>query len=535
MGFFDFDVRVVVCNHCNAPIQASALGGNVRCEYCNQINRIKVRLEEPVEPIMAAQETIDEARRIEMLRKQVNNEISIPWSLKSLLNENSEIPEWKIQEAQAIWQGARAQLEKAMDFDQAETFWVLTYKLAEYFESQKKTAFVRGIYERALDVLTLPRHRQIIRGFLSRQAALTGDLASAEKWLAPCNPRSTDLHSDTEYRFSRACIDTVKEDWHAVLEVLGRSHHEVPTMALNLIPITVLRANALEKLGQLDAAFLEIAEYYEPLDRVVLSQMHFSNTGKHSLDLSQEYYSNYGVNVCTRCGLEKWAVLIDVKKAAQYGGFVDALKALQKAHEKETHGEQREAVKLLADYIGQSKTKQEFLWGIAEIFRQAGEVRCPTSLNVASAEQGMAKRSNAKNLDIGISGLLFPFLMLPFTFFVSEYLGSKIPAYFEIVVFGIPILALAVIVFFAVMKSRTKTRIVVSGIEAEAVVEKIEKTSTTVNKVRVMSVSLNILESGDSGHLVEVKLYEPDCVFKVGDKMDVLLDPLDEKKAMILL
>ncbi|HNS99184.1 MAG TPA: hypothetical protein PKL73_19660 [Polyangiaceae bacterium] len=78
----------------------------------------------------------------------------------------------------------------------------------------------------------------------------SGDLQAAETWLAPCDPRSDDLETDTAYRMSRALIDTAKQNWNAVLRVLGTNDSDIPIMDSFDTLAAVLRANALQRTGQ---------------------------------------------------------------------------------------------------------------------------------------------------------------------------------------------------------------------------------------------------------------------------------------------
>jgi len=114
-----------------------------------------------------------------------------------------------------------------------------------------------GMFESALAVFTLPRHRQIMRGYLSRAATRDGDLDAAEAWLAPCDTRSDDLHTDSAWRISRAYLDTAREVWGDVLEALA---DDLP-IADHSVPLAVLlRANAWEKHGDLGRASAVLRE-----------------------------------------------------------------------------------------------------------------------------------------------------------------------------------------------------------------------------------------------------------------------------------
>jgi hypothetical protein len=93
-----------------------------------------------------------------------------------------------------------------------------------------------------------------MRGYLTRCAARQGDLAAAEQWLLPCDRQSDDLETDSAYRFSRAFIDSARGNFNGVLHVLGSGTQDVPLMDAVDAVCAVLRANAWERVGQLQTA-----------------------------------------------------------------------------------------------------------------------------------------------------------------------------------------------------------------------------------------------------------------------------------------
>jgi hypothetical protein len=256
---FGTDVRVLLCKNCGAPIEASLGGGTVACGYCSMQNQVTSRREEPIEPAAAARQ-LDEGQRLIMLRQQDGQPMLPPASLSSLL-EGGGIAEWKIQEAVAVWQTTRREVESTGSFEAAERLLFLTIALANFYSGKGERLQQRAMFESALEVFSLPRHRQMMRGALARSAALDGDLAAAEQWLQPCNPRSEDLQSDTAYRISRATIDTARGDFNTVIAVLGQDLQQVPIMdAMEAIAV-VLRANAWERMGQVQVASQQFAQY----------------------------------------------------------------------------------------------------------------------------------------------------------------------------------------------------------------------------------------------------------------------------------
>src|SRR5262249_31979190 len=138
----------------------------------------------------------------------------------------SEVPPHKLQEARMIWSATRKQLAaQPGDFAASERLSWLTMLLRNTLTDERT---VRGLLQGALEVLILPRHRQTLRGHLSRGATKLGDLASAEAWLAGCDPASEDLQCDTPYRVSYALLETARGRFNEVLMLLGGTEEEVP-------------------------------------------------------------------------------------------------------------------------------------------------------------------------------------------------------------------------------------------------------------------------------------------------------------------
>ena len=132
--------------------------------------------------------------------------------------------------------------------------------LANHFSDTSDLLRQRAMFESALDVCMLPRHKQIMRGYLTRCAARQGDLAAAEQWLLPCDRQSDDLETDSAYRFSRAFIDTARGNFNGVLHVLGSGPKDVPLMDAVDAVCAVLRANAWERVGSYKPQSAQLTE-----------------------------------------------------------------------------------------------------------------------------------------------------------------------------------------------------------------------------------------------------------------------------------
>lgn len=270
---FSHRVRVAACDRCGAPHEAAIAGGAFACRFCNAQNMLAVRSEIVIAPGRAP---TPEAERIARLRQQDGRPLMPPPNLAHLM-ENGQLAAFKVDEAVSVWNGARHQLRaNPNDFDAAERMLFLSMMIAQFYKDKGEKLRQRALLESALDAVTLPRHRQILRGFLTRAAVLAGDLEAAEAWLRPCDAQSDDLSMDSEWRFSRAFIDTAKGNFQGVVTVLGRNLSDVPIEDASDDVCTVLRANALERLGDLDNAVLLLRARFaaggdarQTMDRVI--------------------------------------------------------------------------------------------------------------------------------------------------------------------------------------------------------------------------------------------------------------------------
>lgn len=269
---FSPTAHVVLCQSCGAPIEAAIVGGIVACRFCNAQNRIAARSETAVSATRGPQ--LPEPERLARLRAQDGRPLLPPQSLASLMPD-AEIPVWKMQEALAVWQSTRRELATTNNYEAAERLLFLTMGLANRYSEQNDLVRQRAMFESALDVFTLPRHRQTMRCYLARAAAKMGDLPGAEAWIAPCDAFSDDLGSDSEFRFSRALIDTFSGNFQRVLEVLGAQAEAVPIQDAMDDVCTAFRANALEKMGYLAAAVeqLKYRMTKGPRERAMLTKI----------------------------------------------------------------------------------------------------------------------------------------------------------------------------------------------------------------------------------------------------------------------
>ena len=249
MGVYSAGDRWLPCDACGLAIQTPIQGGTTQCSRCQAPFAAYAR----PDTVIPRSPPTDEGARRARLRAQDGKPMLPPPGFEQLIS-GSAIPPHKMQEARMVWSATRRQLQgQPGDLAAADRLVWLTTVLRNTLGAQDEAA-IRALLEGAMEVLIIPRHRQMIRCHLARGAVKEGDLQSAEAWLEGCDPGNEDLPADSSYRITRAFIDLAKDQPQSVLEVLGGNEQEVP-IDDSLDPLaTVFRAGAWEKLGQIDTA-----------------------------------------------------------------------------------------------------------------------------------------------------------------------------------------------------------------------------------------------------------------------------------------
>lgn len=247
---FTTQVRVLFCENCGGPLETAIQGGAVPCSFCKATNAVRPRLDR-FQSVSAQQ--LGEPERLSRLRMQDGVPLRPPPALASLIAGNG-IPDYKLTEAFDVFQATRKEVKTTNSPEASERLYFLSVMVAGTLAQKGDFTRVRALLETALDVVVLQRHQNCLRAMLARNAVREGDVASAEQWLSGCDPRSDDLPSDSDYRVSRGLIDTARGDLQAVLATLGRSSSDVPIADSLDEAAAVIRANALEKQGDVQGA-----------------------------------------------------------------------------------------------------------------------------------------------------------------------------------------------------------------------------------------------------------------------------------------
>ncbi len=262
---FSHSVRVLACGNCGAPLDASLSGGSVACAYCGTRSEIAGRddTEERAAAAAARSAPVSESERLAQLRRQDHEPLVPPPSLQHYLERGSTTlrPE-SLEKAKGEWRRARAQLSSG-GAAAAERLFHLTLMIAPLLDGRSERAFL----ETALETLSDARHRQLLRRRLVHRAVLAGDIDAAEAWLAPCNPRSTELHMDTAYRIAASHVALARGRPQEALVQLGEHAEDLPIAEGNDAEAGVLRAHALEASGLDSLAQQALVETSRPATR----------------------------------------------------------------------------------------------------------------------------------------------------------------------------------------------------------------------------------------------------------------------------
>lgn len=246
---YDFDKRVLSCSHCGAPLESPPTGGLVACTYCNAQNQVTPRQNERFE-LDDDHHQMSEADRLAMLKSQEQVADPLPDGLTDLADAEGALRASEASRAETLWRQSLDSLKRHPAATLAAELSRLTVMLGSHYAAASDALRERGIYESALDVLSLPIQRQAMLTRLARNAALEGDFASAERWLAMCDPRPADIISDNRYRIARALIDTLQQRWEKVIDTLGQTQDEIPVHQSRRVMVGLLRTHALEQSGR---------------------------------------------------------------------------------------------------------------------------------------------------------------------------------------------------------------------------------------------------------------------------------------------
>ncbi len=251
-GDFDFEIRILRCPNCVAPVEVPLEGGQFPCAYCQAPISANARPRPPTHHHVGAS-------RLAPLAVQAANKHKPQglYDLDTIPAEFEFIKGAQYGEAirkslESVWSAYRARLNQQPTQENQHRFFFLTFHLNScLFYLNDRTAR-RATLETAWETLPDVGHKHIVATQLVRASAIDGE--AAEKWLALADPEPELLWFDTEYRLARCAILEHREGWHDILRLVGQEPGDVPIHHGSLAAVACTRVAAYERLGQPDRA-----------------------------------------------------------------------------------------------------------------------------------------------------------------------------------------------------------------------------------------------------------------------------------------
>lgn len=250
---YDPALRVRPCDACGAGMLVGDAAETRTCDGCGVEQRVPAAV--PID--IAASKGSDETKRLEHLRTQMDHQ----WLLPRSVAKYGNVLEEEIDEARQVWSAIRRRVEDGDDGDDARVeLLVMTFSLHSGMPSRTEDEQLarRALIEAAAEALRDDAMRQKLLGNMVVGAVRAGQMRDAKAWLSRLDPRSDNLDADSIYRLAAALLATDAGDHARVIELLGRRHGDVPIHQSSQGMVSVLRANALEKLGSVAAAVAEL-------------------------------------------------------------------------------------------------------------------------------------------------------------------------------------------------------------------------------------------------------------------------------------
>ena len=263
MSAFSTEVRILTCPQCGAPIQLALQGGQIQCTYCHASLAVAARDDRALQHAGPA---VTEAERYQGLWAQAASfgAKQLPPEMLQVLHGGALTPD-RVGAALAVWRGY-CQRASAGDHAAGENAVLLTGSLSSYFAVAKDPHRQRALYESTLEAVRDPAQKQVIRCLLARTSAKAGDMQSAATWFGACDPRPADLQADTAYRVTYAYLATSHGEFQNVLAALGPTPGSVPIALPSRLQVDVIRANAIEKCGDVGTAIAQLVSAAQSLD-----------------------------------------------------------------------------------------------------------------------------------------------------------------------------------------------------------------------------------------------------------------------------
>jgi hypothetical protein len=266
-------LRALLCPTCGAPITTPPQGGQYQCGYCRTVGSVGARVD--ARQRVAPPSPAEEQARFAKLRFQFEQgHLASPYSSYVVPQDLTHLVKLRPPHSWGpwfeAWKHAVALLaQQPNDQNQKRVAWLATLTSTPVLAlSSTDPTRARAIRETALELLPDPGHKHLMRCALASAACLQGDRASAEQWLAACDPYPGNIILDTSYRVSSSFLHIAQGRWGAVLETLGNQPGVIPIDHGRDMIAGLLRVHACEELGYPQAAEGQLRYLFEQEKRL---------------------------------------------------------------------------------------------------------------------------------------------------------------------------------------------------------------------------------------------------------------------------
>lgn len=252
-----YDLRLLLCPSCGAPIETVPQGGHLQCRYCQAVMELAPRKDRPEDfrTLATVAPAGSDQERFARLRAQLGatDAYSFPPAGLRTLALRATNPSLR-PEIERLWREALASaLHQPADDTDARLYWCAVLFRSALIQARDYVR-ARAVVETTSDAIRDPVFLTLLRISLAARACDTGDVQSAEAWLGAVDPKSWLLGIHTDLALVRSRIALLSRDYVTVFTHLGREPDEIPVATADDVLACMLRATAYEGLGDLASA-----------------------------------------------------------------------------------------------------------------------------------------------------------------------------------------------------------------------------------------------------------------------------------------
>ncbi len=266
---YDVRARVVECANCGAPLTIID-PSTAKCGYCGTHNQVSERPNDGRGPLAPAQEV---ARLAQLKAQQEHPLVGHVYDLTglppSLMFEGATAESVNdLAALHRLWSHAKTVAPDGLE-PQRGLCWVAIHS-ARLLSNSEQYEGARAKLETALNHLSDPGHRLLIRAELCLEAIQRGELAAARGWLAECDPAPEVLELDSALRYATARVCLAESNPARALSLVGEAHGALPVQKAMAPHFMLVRITAFELSRRFEEAAALWSKYVAKFDEAKL-------------------------------------------------------------------------------------------------------------------------------------------------------------------------------------------------------------------------------------------------------------------------